>query len=67
MPAVKIFSLSAALAVLFDFFLQMSLFVALLTLDAKREMVREKAGSVPLDNLVINCPPQLVVRRFTDA
>ena len=39
MPAVKIFSLYAALAVLFDFFLQMSLFVALLTLDAKREMV----------------------------
>ena len=37
MPAVRIFSLYAALAVLIDFLLQMSLFVSLLTLDVKRE------------------------------
>jgi Niemann-Pick C1 protein len=38
MPAVKIFSLYAALAVLIDFLLQISTFVALLTLDAKRQV-----------------------------
>jgi len=37
MPAVKIFSLYAAMAVLIDFLLQISTFVALLTLDAKRQ------------------------------
>ena len=38
MPAVKIFSMYAALAVLIDFLLQISTFVALLTLDAKRQV-----------------------------
>ncbi|BFZ21461.1 hypothetical protein BsWGS_24500 [Bradybaena similaris] len=37
MPAVKVFSLYAAMAVLIDFLLQISIFVALLTLDAKRQ------------------------------
>ncbi|XP_064596791.1 NPC intracellular cholesterol transporter 1-like [Liolophura sinensis] len=37
MPAVKIFSLYAAMAVLIDFLLQISCFVALMTLDAKRQ------------------------------
>ncbi|CAG5118106.1 unnamed protein product, partial [Candidula unifasciata] len=37
MPAVRAFSLYAAMAVLFDFLLQISMFVSLLTLDAKRE------------------------------
>ncbi|XP_028655809.2 NPC1-like intracellular cholesterol transporter 1 [Erpetoichthys calabaricus] len=37
MPAVKTFALYAALAVLFDFLLQMTAFVALLSLDAKRQ------------------------------
>ncbi|OQV16883.1 Niemann-Pick C1 protein [Hypsibius exemplaris] len=37
MPAVKIFSLYAALAVLIDFLLQISCFVSLMTLDAKRQ------------------------------
>jgi Niemann-Pick C1 protein len=37
MPAVKIFSLYAALAVLIDFLLQITCFVSLLTLDCKRE------------------------------
>ncbi|GAV02187.1 hypothetical protein RvY_12783 [Ramazzottius varieornatus] len=37
MPAVKIFSLYAALAVFIDFLLQISCFVSLMTLDAKRQ------------------------------
>nr|XP_014344420.1 PREDICTED: Niemann-Pick C1-like protein 1 [Latimeria chalumnae] len=37
MPAVRTFALYAALAVLFDFLLQMSAFVALLSLDARRQ------------------------------
>ncbi|XP_078521663.1 NPC1-like intracellular cholesterol transporter 1 [Lissotriton helveticus] len=37
MPAVKTFALNAALAVLLDFILQMSMFVALVSLDARRE------------------------------
>lgn len=36
MPAVRAFSLYAALAVLFDFLLQITCFVGLLTLDSKR-------------------------------
>lgn len=37
MPAVRIFSLYAAMAVLIDFLLQISLFVSLLTFDAIRQ------------------------------
>ena len=37
MPAVKSFALYAALAVLMDFILQMTAFVALLSLDARRQ------------------------------
>ncbi|XP_034025439.1 NPC1-like intracellular cholesterol transporter 1 [Thalassophryne amazonica] len=37
MPAVKTFALYAALAVLMDFILQMTAFVALLSLDARRQ------------------------------
>ena len=37
MPAVRIFSLYAAAAVFFDFLLQVTAFVALLSLDAKRQ------------------------------
>ncbi|KAM7018968.1 NPC1-like intracellular cholesterol transporter 1 [Tautogolabrus adspersus] len=37
MPAVKAFALYAALAVLMDFILQMTAFVALLSLDARRQ------------------------------
>lgn len=37
MPAVKSFALYAALAVLVDFVLQMTAFVALLSLDARRQ------------------------------
>ena len=36
MPAVKIFSLYAAMAVLFDFLLQITCFVSLMALDARR-------------------------------
>ncbi|XP_029460044.1 NPC1-like intracellular cholesterol transporter 1 [Rhinatrema bivittatum] len=37
MPAVKTFALNAALAVLLDFLLQMSMFIALVSLDARRQ------------------------------
>lgn len=38
MPAVKIFSLYASLAVFIDFILQITCFVSLMTLDCKREL-----------------------------
>jgi Niemann-Pick C1 protein len=38
MPAVKIFSLYAAIAVFIDFVLQITCFVSLMTLDCKREL-----------------------------
>lgn len=38
MPAVRIFSLYAALAVFIDFLLQITCFVSLITLDTKREI-----------------------------
>ena len=44
MPAVKIFSMYAAMAVLFDFLLQITCFVSLMTLDARRMEV--SAGAV---------------------
>ncbi|KAG8441015.1 hypothetical protein GDO86_006668 [Hymenochirus boettgeri] len=37
MPAVRTFALNAALAILLDFLLQISMFVALVSLDAKRQ------------------------------
>ncbi|XP_075063346.1 NPC1-like intracellular cholesterol transporter 1 [Mixophyes fleayi] len=37
MPAVRTFALNAALAILLDFFLQISMFVALVSLDTKRQ------------------------------
>uniref|UniRef100_A0A6I8PF59 NPC1 like intracellular cholesterol transporter 1 n=1 Tax=Ornithorhynchus anatinus TaxID=9258 RepID=A0A6I8PF59_ORNAN len=37
MPAVRTFALTAGLAVIFDFLLQMTAFVALLSLDARRQ------------------------------
>ena len=43
MPAVKVFSLYAAMAVLVDFLLQISCFVSLMTLDAKRQDVSTHA------------------------
>ncbi|CAN0568842.1 unnamed protein product, partial [Ectocarpus sp. 12 AP-2014] len=42
LPAVEYFCLYAATAILFDFFLQMTAFVALLTMDANRQ----KAGKI---------------------
>ena len=39
MPAVRMFSLYAGAAVFFDFLLQISVFVSLMTLDAKRQQV----------------------------
>lgn len=39
MPAVRVFSLYSAMAVLLDFLFQVTVFVAIMTLDAKREEV----------------------------
>lgn len=44
MPAVRVFSLYAAMAVLFDFLLQITVFIALLTFDAKRQKVHTPSG-----------------------
>ena len=41
MPAVRTFSLYAGMAVTFDFLFQITCFVGLLTLDAKRQKVRD--------------------------
>lgn len=38
MPAVKVFAMTASLALLVDFVLQMTVFIALLTLDTKRQL-----------------------------
>lgn len=46
MPAVRTFSLFAGLAVFIDFLLQISCFVSLLGLDAKRQEVRHTEGAV---------------------
>ena len=40
MPAVKIFSLYAAIAVFIDFVLQITCFVSLMTLDCRRELAK---------------------------
>lgn len=40
MPAVREFALYAAMAVLFDFILQVTCFVSLMTIDAKRQEVQ---------------------------
>lgn len=48
MPAVRTFALTSGLAVVLDFLLQMSAFVALLSLDSKRQEVGA-AGPVPRD------------------
>lgn len=45
MPAVRTFSLFAGLAVFIDFLLQISCFVSLLSLDAKRQEVRHTDGA----------------------
>jgi Niemann-Pick C1 protein len=39
MPAVKVFSLYAAMAIFFDFFLQITCFLALFALDLRRQEV----------------------------
>lgn len=44
MPAVQTFALTSGLAIILDFLLQMTAFVALLSLDSKRQEV----GSVGL-------------------
>lgn len=46
MPAVRTFSLFAGLAVFIDFLLQISCFVSLLGLDARRQEVRQREVGV---------------------
>ena len=45
MPAVRAFALFAGLSLLFDFILQITCFISLMTLDARRQDVRADAGS----------------------
>lgn len=61
MPAVRIFSLYAAAAVFFDFLLQITAFVALMSLDAKRQennrldvlcCVKEPKSNTPSDQMI---------------
>ena len=54
MPAVKIFSLYAALAVLVDFLLQISIFVSLMALDLRREEVSTCTMHLAIKNLYIH-------------
>jgi len=41
MPAIEEFAYAAALAILFDFLLQITLFLAVLSLDARRQEVNK--------------------------
>ena len=57
MPAVRVFTLYAAMAVLIDFLLQITAFVSLLSLDARRMQVRELLGVLWLTGLILGlCP-----------
>lgn len=55
MPAVRTFSLFAGLAVLTDFLLQMTCFVAVLALDVKREVSLHRFQ--PMQCLLLLCSP----------
>ena len=53
MPAVRVFSLYSAMAVLLDFLFQITVFVAIMTLDAKREEVnRNQIMSFCLSSMI---------------
>ncbi|XP_021230395.1 Niemann-Pick C1-like protein 1 [Numida meleagris] len=52
MPAVRTFALTAAVAIAFDFLLQMSGFVALLALDTRRQEVLTKIPLEPMKDPV---------------
>uniref|UniRef100_A0A8B9ES79 NPC1 like intracellular cholesterol transporter 1 n=1 Tax=Anser cygnoides TaxID=8845 RepID=A0A8B9ES79_ANSCY len=52
MPAVRTFALTASVAIAFDFLLQMSGFVALLALDARRQEVRHRVPLGPRVGMV---------------
>ena len=63
MPAVRVFSLYSAMAVLLDFLFQITVFVAIMTLDAKREEVnRNQIMSFCLSSMIsIRCIGQWLV------
>ena len=44
MPAVRAFALFAGLSLLFDFILQITCFISLMTLDARRQDVSRPRG-----------------------
>lgn len=46
MPAIEEFAFAAALAILFDFLFQITLFLAVLSLDARRQEVGESLPSL---------------------
>lgn len=50
MPAIRTFALNSAVAILFDFLLQMTAFVALVSLDARRQ----KVGELSLESYTIS-------------
>ncbi|XP_068736144.1 NPC intracellular cholesterol transporter 1-like isoform X1 [Montipora capricornis] len=72
MPAVRVFSLYAAVAVIFDFLLQITAFVAILSLDTKRQennrldlfcCIKEPKKSSSGD---ISCNMYLVMKYFAE-
>lgn len=67
MPAVRVFALTAALALLVDFLLQMSVFIGLLTLDTKRQLAGRydllcciTAPKINQTSLVTSFQPQVI-------
>lgn len=55
MPAVRTFALTASVAIAFDFLLQMSGFVALLALDARRQEVQHRCPRVGAQGCLGHC------------
>lgn len=73
MPAVRIFSLYAAAAVFFDFLLQVTAFVALLSLDSKRQENNRldlicciKEPKLNSSSEPISCNVYIVMKYFAD-
>ena len=59
MPAVHAFAMYAGLALTIDFFLQMTCFVALLTLDIRRQEVRSWKFNIFIHLFLTYLKPQL--------
>lgn len=63
MPAVKTFALYAAVAVLIDFLLQVTAFIALISLDQRRYLVGHDSLSrwETFNALIALCPTELSI------